>query len=171
MARGRAQFTGTAGEFYVAFGLAVREINASLTLGNAPSVDILASSSDGRRTLSLQVKTSRYAHRPMRYGHEVHEWDVGASAIDNHAEGFWYAFVDLRERDDSWNPQVFFVPSLWVASFVKPDFSRKMYLLRSSANNLCLERWDLVRAYLIGCQAAAQWATTYPDEAKWPESA
>jgi hypothetical protein len=103
MARGRAQFTGTAGEFYVAYGPAIREIRASLTLGNAPSVDILVSSENGCRTLSLQVKTARNAYRRNRYGHELHEWDVGASVIGNHAERFSYAFVDLRAKDGNMN--------------------------------------------------------------------
>ncbi len=46
---GRPQFVAAAGQFYLAYGLAVREVNAALTLGNAPSVDVLASSTDGRR--------------------------------------------------------------------------------------------------------------------------
>ena len=31
MAKGRSQFTGTAGQFFVAYGLTVREIHASQT--------------------------------------------------------------------------------------------------------------------------------------------
>jgi hypothetical protein len=98
MAQGKHQFVGAAGQFYVAYSLAVRCINASLTLGNAPSVDILASSADGSRTLALQVKTSRNAYRGRRYGKEgCHEWDVGVSVIGKQSPSFWYALVDLRE--------------------------------------------------------------------------
>ena len=53
MTQGKAQFTGAAGQYYLAYGLAVRQVIASLTLGNAPSVDVLASSSDGSRTLAF----------------------------------------------------------------------------------------------------------------------
>src|SRR5207247_3894884 len=111
------------------YGLAVREVNASLTLGNAPSVDVLASSSDGKHMLSFQVKTARNAYCQNRYGHEGFEWDVGAGVIGKYREAFWYALVDLREQNDAWNPTLFFVPSRWVAEFVKPDWSRFRYFL------------------------------------------
>ena len=78
-------------------------INAGITLGNAPSVDVTASSDDGRYSLNIQVKTSRNAYRNNR--------------------------IDLNEENNSWNPKVFFIPSRWISEFVKPDFSRKMYYL------------------------------------------
>lgn len=115
MSRGRAQFVGAAGQFYLAYGLALREINASLTLGNAPSVDVLASSHDGRYVLPFQVKTSRNAYRRNRYGREGFEWYVNADVIGKHRESFWYAFVDLQEQDKTWKPRIFFIPSRWVA--------------------------------------------------------
>ena len=98
MAKCRPQFVGAAGQFYLSYGLAVREINASLTLENAPSVDVLASSPDGCYSLSFQVKTTRKAHRRSRHGSEGYEWDVGASVIGKHRESFWYAFIDLQEN-------------------------------------------------------------------------
>ena len=102
MAIGKSQFVGTAGQFHVAYGLSVREINAAITLGNAPSVDLMASSADGKRTLSIQVKTSRNAYRRKRYGNEGYEWAVNRGVIGKHHESFWYAFVNLRENHDSW---------------------------------------------------------------------
>ena len=73
MATGKSQFVGTAGQFFVSYGLSVREINAAITLGNAPSVDLMASSADGKKTISIQVKTSRNAYRRNRYGFEGYE--------------------------------------------------------------------------------------------------
>ena len=64
MTQGKAQFTGAAGQYYLAYGLAVRQVIASLTLGNAPSVDVLASSSDGSRTLAFQVKRLGRSSKP-----------------------------------------------------------------------------------------------------------
>jgi hypothetical protein len=162
MATGRSQFVGAAGQLYLAYGLAVREINASLTLGNAPSVDVLASSHDGRYTLSFQVKTSRKAYRRNRYGSEGFEWDVDEGVIEKYRGSFWYAFVDLQEHDKGWNPRIFFVPSLWVAKFVKPDWSRFMYFLPSTAQDLTLERWDLVKGFLVGEKVASKWANDWP---------
>ncbi len=168
MPQGRSQFVGTAGQFYVAYSLAVRSINASLTLGNAPSVDVLASSADGRRTLAIQVKTQRNAYRGTRYGKGgCYEWDVGASVIGKQSRCFWYALVDLRESSTGWNPVVFFVPSRWMAEYVKPEFSRKMYILPGTAVELTRERWDLVRDFLDGKDEAVAWAGSWPPEAKW----
>jgi hypothetical protein len=140
MAKGRSQLVGAAGQFYLSYGLAVREINASPTLGNAPSVDVLACSPDGRHSLSFQVKTSRNAYRPNCYGDEGYLWDVGAGVIGQYRESFWYAFIDLQEHQEGstehkkgWTPVVFFVPSRWVAEFVKPDFTRFMYFLPTKA--------------------------------------
>lgn len=169
MTTGRSQFVGTAGQFYVAYGLSVREINAAITLGNAPSVDLMASSADGKRTLSIQVKTSSYAYRRKRYGEEGYEWDVNKGVIGKYHESFWYAFVDLQAEDDGWSPQVFFVPSQWVAKFVKPDWSRFMYFLPIRVSDLTLERWDLVQNYLNGDLEAIDWANDWPEERliKW----
>jgi hypothetical protein len=131
MSTGHSQFVGTAGQFYLAYSLSIRNINASITLGNAPSVDVIASSDDGRYSLNIQVKTSRNAYRNNRYGHPGYEWDVGSSVIGKYRESFWYALIDLKEKNNSWNPKVFFIPSRWIAEFVKPNFSRKMYYLSS----------------------------------------
>ena len=164
MAIGKSQFVGAAGQYYVSYGLAVREIHASLTVGNAPSVDILAANASGQRSLSIQVKTSRNSFRNNRYGREGHEWDTGASVIGKCHENLWYAFVDLREDGSSWNPEVFFAPSFWVGQFVKEDFSRKMYFLPSTANDISKERWDFVSGYLDGDSQVSKWATTWPEE-------
>lgn len=169
MTIGRTQFVGAAGQFYLAYGLAARGISASLTLGNAPSVDVLASSDDGRYVLSFQVKTSSNAYRRKRYGHEGFEWDVNAGVIGKHRESFWYAFVDLQEHKDGWNPRIFFVPSRWVAEFVKPDWGRFMYFLPTTVQGITLERWDLVKGFLTGEKAAKDWANDWPESklVKW----
>jgi len=169
MATGKSQFIGTAGQFYVAYELSVREINASITLGNAPSVDLMAASADGKRTISIQVKTSRNAYRKNRYGNEGYEWDVNKSVIGKYHESFWYAFVNLQESEISWEPQVFWVPSKWVSEFVKPDWSRFMYFLPIGVSDITLERWDILNGYLSGEYDAIEWANNWPEEklVKW----
>jgi len=164
MATGKSQFVGAAGPFYLAYDLALRGINAGLTLRNAPSADVLASSADGRFSLSSQVKTSRYAYRHNRYGHEGFEWHAGASAIGKHSESFFYAFIDLQEDNENWSPLVYFVPSRWVAEFVKPDFGRFVYFLPMTAKSLTCERWDLVKSYLAGEKAGLEWAKSWPKD-------
>lgn len=170
MSTAKAQFTGAAGVFHLARELALRGINAAVTVGNAPNVDLLASSLCGRRSLAFQVKTSKNAHRRNRYGREGHEWNVSENVIGKHNESFWYAFVDLRETaGPHYDPQVFFVPSKWVAEFVKADFSMFMYFLPATASHLCCEQWDRVKGYLEGDQEAIKWANSWPEQllVKW----
>jgi hypothetical protein len=156
----KTQFVGAAGQYLVAQGLSSRQIIASITTGNTSSVDILAASCDGTRSMAIQVKTSRNAYRGNKYGHEGYEWDVGARVIGKHSPSFLYAFVNLREAEGS--PEVFFVPSRWVANFVKPDWSRHMYFLPMRATALTRERWDLVQGYLAGDPQAIAWANDWP---------
>ncbi len=173
MGKGKSQFVGAAGQFHLSYGLAMREINVGLTLGNAPSVDVMACSPDGLTTLSIQVKTSRNAYRRKRYGNEGWEWDVGAGAIDKYSPSLWYAFIDLHEeKDGSWEPEVFFVPSRWVAEFVKPDFSRYLYFLPKSVEDLTRERWGLVKGFLANEPEAIKWAESWPEDklVKWGKS-
>jgi hypothetical protein len=169
--RGRSQFLGSAGQYHVAYCLAVRGIHAAITLGNVPEVDIVAASENGSRLLAIQVKTSRSAYRPRRYGYELREWDVGAGAVDRWSPALWYAFVDLQEENNQWTPIVFIVPSLWVGKFVKPDWSRKMYMLRSMLWQDCQERWDRIHDYLAGDAGATAWGNRIPAEAQdWDSS-
>jgi len=122
--RGRSQFVGAAGQHFVAYCLSVRGIHAAITLGNVPDVDVdvdvVIAKPDGSIALSIQVKTSRWAYRPNRYGKERCEWDVGGSAVNRWSENLWYSFVDFQEEGNppSWKPRVFIVPSLWVAKYV-----------------------------------------------------
>jgi hypothetical protein len=164
MAKGKAQFVSAAGQFYLAYGLAVREISASLTLGNAPSVDVMASSADGRHSLSFQVKTSSNAYQRKRYGNEGYEWAVGAGVIGNYRESFWYALIDLQAHEGRWNPIVFFVPSRWVAEFVKPGWSMCRYFLPTTVKDLTVERWDLVQGFLAGDKIAIEWSNSWPKD-------
>ena len=164
MSKGRSQFVGAAGQYYLAYSLAVRHINAGLTLGNAPGVDLLAAFSYGGNSISFQVKTSSNAYKAKIYGHEGYEWFVGVNAIDNYHQSFWYALIDLQENQGAWTPTVFFVPSRWVAEFVKPDWSRKMYFLPTSVDHLTSERWDLVEQFLSGEQSAIDWANDWPTD-------
>ena len=94
---------------------------------------------------------------------------MNRSVIGKHHESFWYAFVNLQENGSNWSPEVFFVPSRWVAEFVKEDWSRFMYFLPSTAKDFCHERWDLLSGYLAEQPEAIQWAKNWPEDklVKW----
>jgi hypothetical protein len=117
--------------------LAVRDFHASCTFGNAPYIDILVSSHDGKRSASVQVKTARYARRWKGRGSDKtlhhYEWYLGhkVGSIPKRSNLF-FAFVDLqldyweptfRPRDVS--PEIFIIPlpeiAKWYRKYVKPD--------------------------------------------------
>lgn len=156
------KFIGEAGEHFVAYKLASKELNIGLTLGNSPNVDILVSRNDGLKAISLQVKSSQGAYRKKRYGVEGFEWDVNVKVIGRHSIYFWYVFVDFN-----WNmqnePDIFIVPSKWVAEFVKPDFSRYMYFLPIKAAEKTKNRLDILEAVLNDDNEVLEWADKWDD--------
>ena len=166
MAKGRSQFTGAAGQFFVAYGLTVREIHASQTIGNAPSIDIMAANSIGSKMLSIQVKTARWAGR-RAYGHDGFNWDVGANAIGKYTEAFWYAFVDLKEGKSGFNPDVYFIPSRWVGTFVEAGFSRAIFFLEQKVADKIRNNWHFVQQYLDGNPAIVAWANSLDEDFAW----
>jgi len=170
MAKGQSQFIGASGQYFVAYQLAKRNIHASLTLGNAPSVDIIAAKEDGSKSISIQVKTSKDAYRHKKYGHEGCEWFVGSSVIGKSSPDLWYAFVDLRMGSGN-EPTVYIVPSMWVANFVKPSFSAKIYFLPSTAWDITKERWDNIVACLNNTPEIEYFSNTWPEDklVRWGE--
>jgi len=158
-----SKFIGEAGEHFVAYKLARLEYYIGLTLGNMPNVDLLISSNDGLKSISVQVKTSQSAYRRNRYGNEGYEWDVSANVIGRHSLDFWYAFVDLK-GDETIDPDVYIVPSIWVADFVKPDFSRKMFFLPKAASDLTRNKWQILENIFKNDKATIDWASKWDDK-------
>lgn len=159
----KTKFIGKAGPPHVAYKLARRNLYVGLTLGNMPNVDLLASSNDGLKSVTIQVKTSKGAYRKKRYGHEGYEWDVNTKVIGRHSPVFWYVFVDLK-RNEHEEPDVYVVPSKWVADFVKPEWSRKMYFLPKAAADLTRNKWGIIDDVLNGNEEVLKWASKWDDE-------
>lgn len=166
MAIGKNQFTGAAGQYFVSYGLAARQIHATITLGNAPCVDVLCSSPAGDRLLSIQVKTSRWAAKNS-YGEVGYNWDVGLGAAGKSSEQMWYALVDLRDSGGVLDPIVYFVPSKWVGLFVERSFSRGIFYLKKSVAVKVANNWDYVSRYLSGDSAVAKWAASLDPDFRW----
>lgn len=113
--RGRSQLTGAAGEHYVAFRLAQMGFVVALPRGGSPAVDLLASSVDGTKTITVQVKTTEWALRERGRGetrrpHHM-EFPLGHQAAELAAERFVYVFVELRGREPNSTPVAYVVPS------------------------------------------------------------
>ena len=111
--RPTSQLTGVAGVHFVASYLAYLGLHAVPTTRNVAGPDLLVSTHNGARSLSLQVKTTVWAMRTRGRGKNKkphhYEWDIGwGSAKINLAELF-FALVDLSDFERL--PDVFVVPS------------------------------------------------------------
>lgn len=102
--------TGVAGEYFVAAELSRRGWIATMTIKNTPNIDIIATTIDGRRSLSIQVKTRSTGNRQG--------WILN-KGIETLVPGhnFLIAFVDLKGNDD--RPDYFIIPknrfAKWIA--------------------------------------------------------
>ena len=114
--------TGCAGEHFVAYKLSTMDYLVALTRGGSPSVDLMVGSPNGKKTVTIQVKTARQAFLPYVRNREKSSWywHVGAGAQHLCGESVFYAFVDLREntKDSAKSesmPDVFIVPADFVS--------------------------------------------------------
>ena len=140
-----AGLKGVAGEYFVAAELSRRGYVASITLRNTRGIDIIASSEDGLKAVTIQVKTCQAGQR---------HWLLSQKAEDFFATNHFYVFVTLNEP----MPDYLVVPSEVVAEQVKrenDDFlaalgkrgklrkatSMRMFVDRK---NQYMNRWDLL---------------------------
>lgn len=80
---------GTAGEYYVCAELCLRGYLALMTPKNNPLFDIVATSQDGERSVSIQVKT--------RSVHNEQGWKLGADiASPEGSKGLFVVLVNLK---------------------------------------------------------------------------
>jgi hypothetical protein len=114
-----SSFTGGAEVHYVASRLNALGYHVALTVGNVPAVDLLVSSSDGASSISIQVKTSRWALRMRGRGvtKKAHhyEWDIGWNCARLDRGDLVFALVDLKDFDGL--PDVFLIPSKVIATY------------------------------------------------------
>ena len=101
---------GNAGQFRVASELCLRGMHASITLGNTPHVDVLCTDKDGRKCISIQVKTFRAGKDKCAVGKNA-EVDFGPS--------FFWVLAGLRDADHPSAEECFYiVPSAVMAQNV-----------------------------------------------------
>ena len=82
---------GTAGEYYVCAELCRRGYLALLTPKNNPLFDVVATTQDGRRSVSIQVKT--------RSVHNKQGWKLGADmATEARSKSLFVVLVNLHEN-------------------------------------------------------------------------
>lgn len=115
-------FTSMSGEFSVLTQLFLRGYLASLTYGNAKSVDILVSTKSGKM-FKIEVKTASqeiiYGSDKSNFGRNL-EWQMDKKHEDKIDPNLFYCFVILRGENQL--PRFFIVRSEEVAKYVKKDF-------------------------------------------------
>jgi hypothetical protein len=148
------QFISTAGTYFVMSKLALNGIHASCTHGNAPNVDILASSSDGAKSISIQVKTAEEAKRTRGRGEEkkLHhlEFNLGRKAATTNLKNLFFAFVDLDQDYDEL-PIVYLIPSNFIYEHWKDevdDYSWIRFHPPIEMVEKFKENWDLIKEAL-----------------------
>lgn len=106
-----------AGEFAVLSQLSLRGIDANLTLGNAKSVDILASDPESGKMYKIEVKTT-YSKKPTKsklFG-TTYSWIMGEKHESIVDSTLYYCFVNIETKNSF---RYFVVPSSIVANYVK----------------------------------------------------
>ena len=98
---------GVAGEYFVAAEMSLRGWLASVTLRNSRGIDIIASSGDASKSVSIQVKASKGGTPSWR--------------LTKKSEGFFsvshfYVFVILKSLDA--RPDFYIAPSKVVADYI-----------------------------------------------------
>jgi len=110
--------TGLAGAHFVAAELSQLGYIATLTSRNTEGVDILASSIDGSKTVSIQVKSSA-AEQRVRF---TRSWILSKKNENISSNTLFYVFVDLKLGNEK--PDFYIVPSKVVADYVKETHSK-----------------------------------------------
>jgi hypothetical protein len=142
-----SQLAGVAGEYFVAAELSRQGFIASITMRNSPGIDILATTLQAKKTITIQCKSSRSSTKG---------WILSDKAEGFTPKNHFYVFVRLGVKDA--HPSYHIVPSKVVANYVatrhrawlkgkKPNGGqRKDSAMRKfrDEENKYLGRWDLL---------------------------
>jgi len=155
-----SQFIGAAGTYYVMARLAYERIHAACTFGNAPNVDILVSSSDGERSIAVQVKTAAYARRTLGRGKKKEvtslDWVLKYKAVKKGHKDLFFIFVDLwgekykcseeNQRLAVWQPNIYVLPSMDLVEKCK-DWNENYWRFQPEIGFIRQyeDRWDLIK--------------------------
>jgi len=139
---------GVAGEYLVAAELTLRGYIASISLRNSRGIDIVASNSDGTKSVSIQVKTNSD-------GGNV--WILNKKSEEFYSKNHYYVFVALSQIGS--RPRFYVVPSevvgkytasshaTWLKGTKKNGEKRKDLSMRKfiDKENEYLESWNLIQ--------------------------
>ncbi len=87
---------GIVGAHFVAAELSQRGIVATVTSRNTEGIDVLASSTDGLKTASIQVKTSGAEQRK----NFTRSWILQKKHENIYSDNLFYIFVELKPTNE-----------------------------------------------------------------------
>jgi hypothetical protein len=156
---------GAAGTYYVASRLSLAGLNAAITVGNAPGVDILASLPEGNAAVAIQVKTTTEAWRKRSLTSNIphdYDWAVGKKLALTNEPRLIVTLVDLKnpEQDGKINelPDVYLVRSTQIYDYFqgvlkqtgKSELAMYRYWPRVEEIEPYKNRWNIVAELLHG---------------------
>lgn len=147
---------GATGEHLVAAHLSIRGFSTGLTRGGSQSVDVLASCSDGSRSLAIQVKASTDAWKPMpRKGNPPWTFMLSLADLRDADSELFYVFVALDGFPLVKEPRYFMMPAPIVSGRIRERYERKkrapsipMPIIYGHEAAKFESRWDLIEARL-----------------------
>jgi len=98
---------GIAGEYLAAGELSLRGFISSISLRNSRGIDIIASSADGQKSVSIQVKTNSSGNS---------KWILSKKSENFHSDNHFYIFVAIKSF--LVRPNYHIVPSKVVADYI-----------------------------------------------------
>ena len=110
MTKLESTLVGVAGEYLVAGELTRRGYIASISLRNSRGIDIIASSSEGTKSISIQVKTNSSGNN---------RWMLNKKSEEFYSDNHFYIFVILNQPHE--RPNYYIVPSTLVSSTIKRE--------------------------------------------------
>ncbi|MDP3696553.1 MAG: hypothetical protein Q8R55_00805 [Candidatus Taylorbacteria bacterium] len=124
-----------AGEFAVLSQLALREMDANMTLGYTKNVDILVSNPKTGRMYKLEVKTSRNKPTRTRLFGNTLDWQMSKKHENIMDRDLFYCFVNISGEGNVF--RFFVVPSTVVARYVK---EQHQYYLKDKSSRKDTDR-------------------------------
>lgn len=129
--------TGMAGVYAVAAELSLRGFVVAVTSRNAPGVDLLAFSSDPKKTVGIQVK----ANKPR--GTQSF-WLLNKRAKEDTSDTLFYVFVNLKGPGQP--AEYYVVPSGVVSRDMAFSRSKKGEWYSFARDPRYRDRWDVIEA-------------------------
>ena len=145
-----------AGEFAVLSQLALRNFNASLTLGNTKGVDILVSDPN-KKMYRLEVKTTRQRGKKdfkesKIFGTFLDKWIMNEKHERIVDPLLFYCFVLILERGKEKRFRFFILPSGIVAKYVKEEHRHWREANRKEGNRV---KGTEMRTFRMGLNSEA----------------